>query len=85
MLFDDARYVWRGKIAEFRFEKNCLSEYADDDLNEKKPSCGFGNFLKSKLNAVEEYCSAARRNATIASRVHPPLCKRSSVSCNAAL
>jgi uncharacterized protein YecE (DUF72 family) len=29
MLYDDARYVWRGKFAESRFEKNCLTEYAE--------------------------------------------------------
>ncbi len=29
MLYDEARYVWRGKFAESRFEKNCLSEYAE--------------------------------------------------------
>lgn len=29
MLYDDARYVFRGKFAKSRFEKNCLSEYAE--------------------------------------------------------
>jgi len=29
MLYDEARYVWRGKFAESRFQKNCLSEYAE--------------------------------------------------------
>ena len=29
LLYDDARYVWRGKFAESRFEKNCLAEYAE--------------------------------------------------------
>jgi uncharacterized protein YecE (DUF72 family) len=29
MLYDEARYVWRGKFAESRFEKNCLVEYAE--------------------------------------------------------
>lgn len=29
MLYDEARYIWRGKVAESRFEKNCLSEYAE--------------------------------------------------------
>jgi uncharacterized protein YecE (DUF72 family) len=29
MLYDEARYVWRGKFAESRFEKNCLTEYAE--------------------------------------------------------
>jgi uncharacterized protein YecE (DUF72 family) len=28
MLYDDARYIYRGKFAETRFEKNCLTEYA---------------------------------------------------------
>jgi uncharacterized protein YecE (DUF72 family) len=28
MLYDEGRYVYRGKVAESRFEKNCLSEYA---------------------------------------------------------
>ena len=28
MLYDEARYVWRGKFAESRFKKNCLDEYA---------------------------------------------------------
>jgi len=29
MLYDEARYVWRGKFAESRFQRNCLSEYAE--------------------------------------------------------
>lgn len=29
LLYDDDRYVWRGKFAESRFEKNCLAEYAE--------------------------------------------------------
>jgi uncharacterized protein YecE (DUF72 family) len=29
MLYDDSRYVYRGKFAKSRFEKNCLSEYAE--------------------------------------------------------
>jgi uncharacterized protein YecE (DUF72 family) len=29
MLYDESRYVWRGKFAKSRFEKNCLSEYAE--------------------------------------------------------
>ena len=29
MLYDDACYVYRGKFAESRFEKNCLAEYAE--------------------------------------------------------
>ena len=29
LLYDEARYVYRGKIAETRFEKNCLAEYAE--------------------------------------------------------
>ena len=28
-LYDEARYVWRGKFAESRFEKNCLTEYSE--------------------------------------------------------
>ncbi|MDB6055463.1 MAG: hypothetical protein JWN25_2986, partial [Verrucomicrobiales bacterium] len=28
-LYDEARYVWRGKLAESRFNKNCLKEYAE--------------------------------------------------------
>lgn len=28
-LYDESRYLWRGKVAESRFEKNCLSEYAE--------------------------------------------------------
>jgi uncharacterized protein YecE (DUF72 family) len=28
-LYDEARYVYRGKFAESRFERNCLSEYAE--------------------------------------------------------
>jgi uncharacterized protein YecE (DUF72 family) len=27
LLYDDSRYVYRGKFAESRFEKNCLAEY----------------------------------------------------------
>ncbi len=29
MLYDESRYLWRGKVAESRFEKNCLGEYAE--------------------------------------------------------
>jgi len=29
MLYDESRYLWRGKFAKSRFEKNCLSEYAE--------------------------------------------------------
>jgi len=29
MLYDEDRYIWRGKFAESRFEKNCLAEYAE--------------------------------------------------------
>lgn len=29
MLYDEARYVYRGKFAASRFEKNCLTEYAE--------------------------------------------------------
>ena len=28
-LYDSARYEWRGKFAESRFERNCLAEYAE--------------------------------------------------------
>lgn len=29
MLYDDSRYVYRGKFARSRFERNCLGEYAE--------------------------------------------------------
>ena len=29
ILYDEARYTYRGKFAESRFEKNCLAEYAE--------------------------------------------------------
>jgi uncharacterized protein YecE (DUF72 family) len=29
MLYDESRYHYRGKLAESRFEKNCLNEYAE--------------------------------------------------------
>jgi len=29
LLYDEARYVFRGKFAKSRFDKNCLSEYAE--------------------------------------------------------
>jgi uncharacterized protein YecE (DUF72 family) len=29
MLYDEARYIYRGKFAKSRFEKNCLAEYAE--------------------------------------------------------
>ncbi len=28
-LYDEARYIWRGRFAESRFEKLCLAEYAE--------------------------------------------------------
>lgn len=29
MLYDEARYIFRGKFAKSRFEKNCLAEYGE--------------------------------------------------------
>ena len=29
MLYDEQRYVWRGRFSETRFNDNCLSEYAE--------------------------------------------------------
>ncbi len=29
MLYDEQRYVWRGKFAESRFERDCLTEHAE--------------------------------------------------------
>jgi len=29
MLYDCARYEWRGKFAESRFKRDCLTEYAE--------------------------------------------------------
>jgi uncharacterized protein YecE (DUF72 family) len=29
MLYDEARYVWKGRFAETRFERQCLAEYAE--------------------------------------------------------
>ena len=29
LLYDEAKYAWRGKFAEKRFEQNCLAEYAE--------------------------------------------------------
>jgi uncharacterized protein YecE (DUF72 family) len=29
MLYDDARYVWRGRFSQSRFERRCLAEYAE--------------------------------------------------------
>lgn len=29
LLYDEARYVWRGKFAETRFDRNCLTEYGE--------------------------------------------------------
>ena len=29
MLYDESRYLWHGKVAERRFEKECLAEYAE--------------------------------------------------------
>ncbi len=29
MLYHEDRYIWRGKFAESRFEKNCLTEYGE--------------------------------------------------------
>src|SRR6266567_7870120 len=29
MLYDRARYEWRGKFAESRFKRDCLTEYAE--------------------------------------------------------
>ena len=28
LLYEEDRYIWRGKFAESRFNKQCLSEYA---------------------------------------------------------
>src|ERR1700677_607368 len=29
MIYDESRYIYRGKFAMSRFEKNCLTEYAE--------------------------------------------------------
>jgi len=29
LLYDEQRYVWRGKLAQSRFERDCLEEYAE--------------------------------------------------------
>src|SRR5439155_10198461 len=29
MLYDDARYVWRGRFSKSRFDRFCLAEYAE--------------------------------------------------------
>jgi uncharacterized protein YecE (DUF72 family) len=29
LLYDEARYIWRGRFAESRFQQNCLAEYAE--------------------------------------------------------
>ena len=29
LLYDESRYLWRGKFAEKRFEQRCLAEYAE--------------------------------------------------------
>ena len=29
MIYDESRYVWRGRFAKSRFERDCLKEYAE--------------------------------------------------------
>ena len=29
MLYDESRYLWRGRFAETRFDRECLAEYAE--------------------------------------------------------
>ena len=54
MLYDEARYVYRGKFAETRFDKNCLTEYAEVF----KTVCGdftYYRFPSEKM--LEELCA----------------------------
>lgn len=55
-LYDEARYVWRGRFSEARFERSCLAEYAEvfksvcvDAAYYKFPS---PNFLEQMVSQV---------------------------------
>src|SRR5213083_1341910 len=57
-LYDEARYVWRGRFAEARFNKECLAEYAEvfktvcvDAAYYKFPDC---RYLETMVSAVPD-------------------------------
>jgi len=59
MLYDRARYEYRGKFAETRFKRDCLAEYAEglqDPKRRNTESCATGVYrggMKRKLVAIE--------------------------------
>lgn len=54
-LYDESRYVYRGRVAESRFEKQCLSEYAEV-------------FKTACVNAAYRYQAYAMRNCPASAR-----------------
>ena len=50
MLYDESRYVFRGKFAMSRFEKTCLAEYAETF----KPVCVDAAYYKPAYNPLEK-------------------------------
>src|SRR5580765_6526178 len=55
-LYDESRYIWRGRLAEARFEKLCLAEYAEvfktvcvDAAYYKFPSASFLEQMAAKV------------------------------------
>jgi uncharacterized protein YecE (DUF72 family) len=57
MLYDDARYVWRGRFSQSRFELRCLAEYAEvfktvsvDATFYKFPDAEFWNELAPQVS-----------------------------------
>jgi uncharacterized protein YecE (DUF72 family) len=71
-LYDESRYVWRGRFAEARFEKLCLAEYAEvfktvcvDAAYYKFPSRAFLEQLVSQVPADFQFALKVTDQITI--------------------
>jgi uncharacterized protein YecE (DUF72 family) len=72
LLYDESRYVWRGRFAEARFEKLCLAEYAEvfktvcvDAAYYKFPSVPFLEQLVSQVPADFQFTIKVTDQITI--------------------
>ena len=64
MLYDEARYLYRGKVAESHFEKNCLTEYGEVF----KTVCVDGAYAESSI--IMDNLSPHKSDSTLALITH---------------
>src|SRR5437762_14209445 len=71
-LYDESRYVWRGRLSEARFEKLCLAEYAEvfktvcvDAAYYKFPSAGFLEQIASQVPDDSQFAFKATGEITV--------------------